>query len=93
MGSGPVIAVVGGTVIEKLRMESHVVKFAAPVVREAVAAGAVPGAGPEPAAEDEPELSRRERSDYAVQQTRETFVSVIPYILIGVGIGAVIPST
>lgn len=87
---GLVIAVVGGTVIEKLRMESHVVQFAAPVVRESVAAGAVPGAGPEPSVEGEPELSRRERTDYAVQQTRETFVSVIPYILIGVGIGAVI---
>lgn len=83
---GLVIAVVGGTVIEKLRMESHVAQFAAPVVREPVGAGPGPG----PAVGDEPQLSRRERTDYAVQQTRETFFSVIPYVLVGVGIGAVI---
>ncbi|QGU05317.1 permease [Corynebacterium comes] len=91
---GLLVAVVGGTIIEKLRMESHVAQFAAPVIPAPVAAGsgagAGPGGGPGQVVEDEPTLSRRERTDYAVQQTRETFVSVIPYILIGVGVGAVI---
>ena len=88
---GLVIAVAGGTLIEKLRMESHVAQFAVPVVREPVATGqGTTGAGSAEPAGEEPRLSRRERTDYAVRQTRETFVSVIPYVLVGVGVGALI---
>ncbi|RNE49649.1 permease [Corynebacterium alimapuense] len=85
---GLVIAIVGGTIIEKLKMESHIAQFAAPGIRQPVAPGS--GSGAELVEETELELSRKERVDYATEQVKETFVSVIPYILIGVGIGALI---
>ncbi|QGU01169.1 putative permease [Corynebacterium kalinowskii] len=70
---GLLIAIIGGTIIEKLRLENDVVGFSAPL--------------PEL---DEPQLSRAERHAYAKEQMLTTFKSVLPYILIGVGIGALI---
>ena len=72
---GLVIAVVGGTVIEKLHMEKHVESFI-------LTAGSVDI--------ESPSLSRHDRVVYAKEQTLATFKKVFPYILIGVGIGAVI---
>ena len=72
---GLVIAVVGGTIIEKLHMERHVEGFI-------LSAGGVDLASPD--------LTRRERVTYAKEQMLGTFKKVFPYILIGVGIGAVI---
>lgn len=72
---GLVIAVVGGTVIEKMRMEKYVEDFI-------FTAGGVDI--------ESPDLTRGERIAYARGQTAFTFKKVSPYILIGVGIGAVI---
>ncbi len=72
---GLVIAVIGGTVIEKLHMEKHVESFI-------LAAGSVDI--------ESPSLTRRDRIVYAKEQMLATFKKVFPYVLIGVGIGAVI---
>ena len=72
---GLIIAVAGGTLIEKLGMEKYVEEF----ILNAHAA-----------ALDVPELSKRDRIRFAKEQVVETFKKVFPYILAGVGIGAVI---
>ena len=72
---GLAIAVVGGTIIEKLHMEEQVESF----IR---CAGSVDI--------ESPTLTKRERVQYAKEQVVCTFQKVFPYILLGVGIGAVI---
>lgn len=72
---GLIIAVIGGTVIEKLHMEKHVESFIMKVGSVDI---------------DTPELKRKDRLIYAKEQTLSTFKKVFPYILIGVGIGAAI---
>lgn len=72
---GLVIAVAGGTLIEKLHMENQVEEF----IRRASAVDIA-----------SPTLTQRERLVYAKDQVAETFKKVFLYILIGVGIGAVI---
>lgn len=72
---GLVIAVVGGTIIEKLHMEKYVESFI-------LSAG---GVGIE-----SPTLTQAERVQYAKEQVSSTLQKVFPYILVGVGIGAVI---
>ena len=72
---GLIIAVIGGTLIEKLHMEKHVESFI-------LTAGSV---DIEP-----PDLTRKDRLVYAKEQMLSTFKKVLPYILIGVGIGAII---
>ncbi len=72
---GLVIAVIGGTIIEKMQMEKYVEQFI-------MTAGTVD-------IESE-ELTRADRRKYAKEQMLSTFKKVFPYILIGVGIGAVI---
>lgn len=72
---GLIIAVVGGTIIEKLHMEKHVESFI-------MSAGGVDI--------ESPDLTRRERVTYAKEQMLGTFKKVFPYILVGVGIGALI---
>lgn len=72
---GLVIAVIGGTVIEKLHMAKYVEEYitsASAVDIEAT------------------DLTRHDRLKYAWEQMRDTFKKVFPYILIGVGIGALI---
>jgi uncharacterized membrane protein YraQ (UPF0718 family) len=72
---GLVIAVAGGTLIEHLRMERYVEQFI-------LSAGSVDI--------ESPSLTKRERVQYAKEQVVSTFQKVFPYILAGVGIGAVI---
>lgn len=72
---GLVIAVAGGTLIEKLHMEKYVESFI-------FSAGSVDL--------ESPELKLKDRLAYARDQMLATFKKVLPYILIGVGIGAVI---
>ena len=72
---GLVIAVIGGTLIEKLHMENQVEEF----IRKASAVDI-----------DSPILLQSERVKYSKDQVLETLKKVFPYILIGVGIGAVI---
>ena len=72
---GLIIAVIGGTLIEKLHMENYVEEF----IRNA---GSVDI--------ESPSLTKKERLIYAKEQMTSTFKKVFPYILIGVGIGAVI---
>ena len=72
---GLILAVLGGTLIEKLHMDSYVEDF----IRSA---GSVDI--------DSPSLTRKERMIYARDQVAATFKKVLPYILIGVGIGAII---
>lgn len=72
---GLVIAVIGGTIIEKLRMQRYVEDFI-------MSAGSVDLASPE--------LTKRDRLLYAKEQMLGTFKKVFPYVLIGVGIGAII---
>lgn len=73
--AGLILAVIGGTLIEKLHMEKHVESFI-------YTAGSVDI--------ESPNLTRKDRLVYAKEQMLSTFKKVFPYILIGVGIGAVI---
>jgi uncharacterized membrane protein YraQ (UPF0718 family) len=66
---------VGGTIIEKLHMERYVEDF-------------IKNAGGVDI--ESPELTKRDRVIYAKDQVVSTFKKVFPYILVGVGIGAVI---
>lgn len=72
---GLVIAVAGGTLIQKLKMESYVESFI-------FQAGAIDL--------DAPDLTQADRLVYAKDQVVRTFRKVFPYVLVGVGIGAVI---
>lgn len=72
---GLIIAVVGGTFIGAMKMEEEIEDF----IRNAVAVEL-----------DAPELTTRDRLDFAKDQVADTFKKVFPYILIGVGIGALI---
>lgn len=72
---GLIVAVAGGTIIEKLHMERHVEGFI-------LTAGSVDI--------ESPDLTKKDRLIYAKEQMLSTFKKVLPYILIGVGIGAVI---
>ena len=72
---GLVIAVVGGTLIEKLYLENQVEEF----IRNEKQID-IP----------QEELMVKERIKYAWEQVVETFKKVFPYILVGVGIGAFI---
>lgn len=72
---GLVIAVLGGALIERLHMENQIEEF----IRKANVVEI-----------DSPTLSQKERILYAKDQAVDTFKNVFPYILLGVGIGAVI---
>lgn len=72
---GLVIAVAGGTLIEKLHMEQYVEEF----IRNASSVDL-----------ESPTLTKRDRVIFAKDQVVSTFKKVFPYILIGVGIGAII---
>lgn len=72
---GLVIAVAGGTLIEKLHLENQVEEF----IRNAKQID-IP----------QEELAVKDRIKYAWDQVVETFKKVFPYILAGVGIGAFI---
>lgn len=72
---GLVIAVAGGSLIEKLHLENQVEEF----IRNAKQID-VP----------QEELNIKDRLRYSAEQVAVTFKKVFPYILIGVGIGAII---
>ena len=72
---GLVIAVAGGTVIEKMRMERYLEPLSFSANGVDITA---------------PSMTKRERLGYAREQVAATFKKVYPYILVGVGIGAVI---
>ncbi len=72
---GLILAVIGGTIINKLKMEDQVVRFHNSGMTIDIEA---------------PELSTKERLIYAKEQVQATVKKVILYILIGVGIGALI---
>ena len=72
---GLVVAMVGGALIQRLHLEDQVEEF----IRQGVAVQA-----------DGPVLTQKDRVVYAKEQMLSTFRKVFPYILIGVGIGALI---
>ncbi len=72
---GLVVAIVGGSIIGKLKMENQVEDFiysASSVDLES------------------PDLTRKDRALYAKESMQTTFKKVFPYVLIGVSIGALI---
>lgn len=72
---GLILAVIGGTLIEKFGMEKYVEDFVK-------SAGNVDIEGPT--------LTKKDRFAYAFEQVKATVKKVAPYIVIGVAIGAVI---
>ena len=72
---GLVVAVIGGSLIEKMHMEMYVEEF----IRNASSVDL-----------ESPELTRNDRLVYAKDQVVNTFKKVFPYILAGVGVGAII---
>ncbi|MGN1105071.1 MAG: permease [Huintestinicola sp.] len=72
---GLVIAVAGGTLIEKLHLEDQVEEF----IRKSKAIDVL-----------QEELHFKDRVKYSAEQVWETAKKVFPYVIIGVGIGAVI---
>ena len=73
---GLVIAVIGGTLIEKLHMEDQIADF----IRNSNSSVNI----------ESPDLTVHDRLVYARDQVESTFKKVFPYILVGVGIGAII---
>ncbi len=72
---GLLVAVAGGTLIEKMHLEQEVEAF----IRNASAVDI-----------ESPSLTQRERLRYAREQMTSTFRKVFPYIWVGVAIGALI---
>lgn len=72
---GLILAVAGGTLIEKFKMEKYVEDFIKGTTSIDIEA---------------PELSKRDRVIYAKEQVQATVKKVYLYVLIGVGIGAII---
>ena len=73
---GLVIAVIGGSMIEKLHLEDQIADF----IRNSNSSVNI----------ESPDLTVKDRLIYAKDQVTSTFKKVFPYILIGVGIGALI---
>ena len=72
---GLIIAVTGGTLIEKMHMERYVEDF----IKNASQVDM-----------NSPSLTVKDRVDFSKTQVRDTFKKVFPYILVGVGIGSLI---
>ncbi len=72
---GLIIAVIGGSIIERMKMESYVESFILEADNIDI---------------DSPTLTKKERIEYSREQMTSTFKKVFPYILVGVGIGAFI---
>ncbi|OGC21949.1 hypothetical protein A2310_04030, partial [candidate division WOR-1 bacterium RIFOXYB2_FULL_37_13] len=74
--SGMLIAILSGVIIGRLKMEKYVEEFVFKV---------------KSAHQDsETQLSFKNRISYAVEYVKEIFLQVWPYVMIGVGIGALI---
>lgn len=74
---GLIIAVIGGTIINKLHMEKYVEEFVTQGMDQTSDIEIV-------------EQTRKERHQYSIEQVKEVISKVWIYILIGVGIGAII---
>lgn len=72
---GLIIAILGGTLIEKMGMEKYVEEF----IKTSTSVDI-----------ESPTLTKKDRVKFAKEQVIETFKKVFPYILVGVGIGALI---
>lgn len=72
---GLIIAVIGGLIIDKMKMEDYIEEY----IKKAGNVNSV-----------SPELTIKDRLDFASEQVCSTLKKVFPYILAGVGIGAVI---
>lgn len=72
---GIVLAVIGGALIERMRMERYVEEY----ISNARAVDI-----------DSPSLTRAERISFARERVVSTFKKVFPYIVAGVGIGALV---
>ena len=72
---GLIIAVLGGTIIEKMHLENQLEE----IIKNASGIDL-----------DAPDLTKRDRMVFAKDQVVSTFKKVFPYILLGVGVGAVI---
>ncbi|MCX7903581.1 MAG: permease [Caloramator sp.] len=72
---GLVLAVIGGTLIDKMNLEGYVEGYVREIENVDI---------------EVPEMTRKERMDYAKDQVKEIIGRVWLYILIGVGIGATI---
>ena len=72
---GLVIAVVGGSIIVNLGMDAYVEDFVKNAHMPVI---------------DNEKLTYKDRVDFAKEQVTDTFKKVFPYIIVGVGIGAVI---
>ena len=72
---GLIIAVVGGTIIDKMKMEDYIEEY----IKKAGIVNV-----------QSLKLTKSDRLKYALEQVASTLKKVFPYILAGVGIGAVI---
>jgi uncharacterized membrane protein YraQ (UPF0718 family) len=72
---GLIVAITGGTIIERMHVENYVEDFIRRAGRVDI---------------ESPDLTWRDRKAYAKDQMTGTLKKVFPYILAGVGIGAVI---
>lgn len=72
---GLIIAVIGGSLIEKMQMESYVEDFIKNASQVDISS---------------PSLTLKDRVDFSKTQVSDTFKKVFPYILVGVGIGSLI---
>ena len=72
---GLIIAVVGGSLIEKMHMEKYVEDFIKNASQVDISS---------------PSLTLKDRVDFSKTQVSDTFKKVFPYILVGVGIGSLI---
>ena len=72
---GLIIAVVGGSLIEKMHMERYVEDFIKNASQVDISS---------------PSLTLKDSIDFSKTQVSDTFKKVFPYILVGVGIGALI---
>lgn len=72
---GLIIAVIGGLIIDKMKMEDYIEEY----IKKAGNVNSV-----------SPGLNVKDRLDFAGEQVCSTLKKVFPYILAGVGIGAVI---
>ena len=72
---GLIIAVIGGSIIEKMHMEDYVEDFIKNASQVDISS---------------PSLTVKDRVDFSKAQVNDTFKKVFPYILVGVGIGSLI---
>ena len=72
---GLILAVIGGTIIEKLGMEKHIEEYVWAAQNVDIEAD---------------EMTRKDRIDFSKEQVKDIFQKVWLYVLLGVGIGAAI---